>query len=72
MGALPRLKKKTELNYRVGSTNESTNCRYCVHLVDSFLCGNKIESRCKILGLQESVRYRVRKDYRCDDQEYNR
>lgn len=71
MGALPRLKKKTDLNYRVGSTNESMNCRFCMYYIRTLLCRNKIEPRCMIMGLNESVRYRVREDYRCDAQEYN-
>lgn len=30
VGALPKLKKKIELNYRKGSTCESKNCQYCI------------------------------------------
>lgn len=77
MGSV-RLKKKTELNYRKGSTNESVNCKTCENFVPEFdvisctvFNGEKsevlrIESRCKIMGLKSSIKYRVWPDYRCD------
>ena len=58
MGA-PTLKKKKELHYRKGSTNESMNCRYCNHYVKSV-------NRCKIIGLLGGRSFDVRRDYRCD------
>lgn len=70
MGSLPRLKLKNEMNYRKGSTNESVNCRYCVNRVDVKV-GEVFESRCRIMGLKDSIRYRVRPDYRCDAQQWN-
>lgn len=68
---MPRLKKKIELNYRKGSTNESTNCRYCINYRPQELIGNKIEKRCSVMGIRESIRYRVRPDFKCDAQKYN-
>ena len=76
MGAQPKLKMKETLHYRKGSTNEAVNCKYCAHFVPEFPIfgtggdGNlrRIESRCRILGLKEGIRYRVREDYRCDNQ----
>lgn len=68
MGALPRLKIKTELNYRKGSTNESENCRYCIHFIPEFTIPGdppKTESRCWIIGAEPGIRYRVRGDYKC-------
>ena len=74
MGAQPKLKIKEELHYRKGSTCESMNCRYCEHFVKNFPVYGigktgkelRIEGRCKIIGLKEGVRYRVREDCRCD------
>jgi len=77
MGAQPRLKIKTELNYRKGSTNESENCRYCVNFIPEFpICGTdgmilRVESRCRVFGKKEGRSYRVRPDYRCDAQKFN-
>ncbi|MHB8123766.1 MAG: hypothetical protein ACYDG4_16635 [Desulfuromonadaceae bacterium] len=73
MGSPKRLKKKDELHYRKGSTNESSNCRWCVHFVESITLfrdkGNiEIGSRCQIIGLAQSIRYRVREDHTCDVQ----
>lgn len=68
MGALPRLKIKDELHYRKGSTNESENCQHCTHLIKSGIPGAD-GLRCDIIGVRESVRYRVREDHRCDAQE---
>jgi len=73
-----RLKKKDELHYRKGSTCENYNCEYCKSFVGNFevhgLGGNvlAIEGRCRVMGLEHSRRYRVRKDYRCDAQEWDR
>jgi len=73
MGSMPRLKIKTELNYRKGSTNESENCRYCVNFIKDFTIPGKpqAESRCWIIGAEPGIRYRVRDDYRCDAQKFN-
>jgi hypothetical protein len=73
MGALPKLPKKVELRYRKGSTNESNNCRYCVQFVENFEVrdGIGLESRCRIFGLRERSRYKVRQDYTCDAQEFD-
>jgi hypothetical protein len=74
MGSPKRLKKKDELRYRKGSTNETQNCEHCASFVKyNVLCdGEKVLDlgpRCKILGLEQSVRYRVRADYTCDVQQ---
>lgn len=69
MGSLPRLKAKDRLRYRKGSTNESKNCRHCKNFVDFKELNEEVAplyGRCKIMGVKESVRYRVRKDYTCD------
>jgi len=69
-----RLKKKNELRYRKGSTDERNNCRYCTSFVVDFevrgLGGNvlAIEGRCRVMGLEHSRRYRIREDHRCDAQ----
>lgn len=70
MGSLPRLKMKDELRYRKGSTNESFNCVTCQNFVN-FEEFNKevvvsLYGRCKLLGVKESIRYRVRRDYMCN------
>jgi hypothetical protein len=73
MGSLPRLKIKDEIKYRKGSTNESTNCRYCrffTALTDyNPVTYAPIAGVCEIIGKKDSNRYRVREDYRCDRQE---
>lgn len=73
MGAQPRLKIKTELNYRKGSTNESGNCRYCIHFVPYPEKSSPVrrEGRCKIMGVIENIRYRIWSDYRCDAQQFS-
>lgn len=77
MGSLPRLKIKDEIKYRKGSTNELVNCRYCVHFTakpteEDIFTPYKAPGTCKIIGERDSIRYRVRADYRCDRQEYNK
>jgi hypothetical protein len=67
MGSLPRLKQKTEWHYRKGSTNESNNCVACKWFVKSPF-GFSNGDRCILLGIKQSVRYRVRLDYTCDKQ----
>ncbi len=74
MGALPRLKKKVEYRYRKGSTNESCNCKWCASFVkDVTLCGGgkiiDLGPRCKIFGMEQSIRYRIREDHTCDAQQ---
>lgn len=75
MGAMPRLEKKVAFRYRKGHTNESENCKACAYFVPDFQvvgCDGKtllgIEPRCRIFGLENSRRYRVRADYTCDRQ----
>jgi len=76
MGSMPKLKDKEVFRYRKGSTNESVNCGACEQFRPSFpvfgIGGDgtpiQIESRCALLGIRESIRYRVRKDYTCDRQ----
>lgn len=76
MGSMPKLKKKDELRYHKGSTNESVNCRYCknfrAHYPIFGIGGDgtpiRIESRCEMMGIKESIRYRVRADYTCNAQ----
>jgi len=69
MGSMPRLKKKVELNYRKGSTCESYNCCHCLHVVKFEHPRHGPELRCRIMGVEESIRYRIRKDHRCDAHE---
>lgn len=69
MGSMPRLKKKVEMNYRKGSTCESCNCEHCLHKVKYEHPRHGWELRCKIMGVKESIRYRIRDDHRCDAQE---
>ena len=74
MGSLPRLKKKDELRYRRGSTNEASNCKWCASFVaENTLCGGgriaNLGPRCKIIGLEQSIRYRIREDHTCDVQQ---
>ncbi|OPY16257.1 MAG: hypothetical protein A4E69_00277 [Syntrophus sp. PtaB.Bin138] len=79
MGALPKLKIKTELNYRKGSTCTSRNCEFCIHFIERYpiysACNRNIprqfESRCRILGVHPEKRYCIKKDYRCDSQQFN-
>lgn len=75
MGSV-RLKKKTELNYRKGPTHK--NCGDCNHFVKDFEVHGiaafgsdpsavlRVEPRCKIIGLGNSVKYRIREDHICD------
>jgi len=74
MGALPRLKKKVEYQYRKGSTNESCNCKWCASFVKETTVDKgrgrlDVEPRCKIFGLANSIRYRVREDHTCNAQQ---
>lgn len=72
MGALPRLKLKDQLHYRKGSTNESQNCMYCKNITKDFpIRGKENDPRCRVMGLRESIRYRVRIDYTCDVQQFD-
>lgn len=79
MGAPARLKQKDELKYRKGSTNESENCRYCVHFIEQFpvygIGGGdiplRIEGRCRIMGVQAGKRYNIRPDYKCEAQKFD-
>ena len=71
MGSMPRLKIKNEANYRQGSTNDAFNCKTCGNRVHMNIRGTK-ELRCKIFGVRDSIRYRIRADYRCDYQDYTK
>lgn len=82
MGSMPKLKIKKELNYRQGSTNESLNCRYCIHFVPVLQSRQPgkmkhrgylphYEGRCDLMGLDEGIRYRIWSDYRCDAQKFD-
>lgn len=73
MGALPKLKIKTELHYRKGHTNESQNCKACENFTEQYFRRSNHcvrEFRCMIIGGldKESIRYRVRDDFTCDRQ----
>lgn len=71
MGSLPRLKEKDRLRYRKGHTSDGMNCQYCTSYVNFKETREEIASlygRCKLIGVKESARYRVRKDYTCDSQ----
>ncbi len=69
---VPRLKIKVDLKYRKGSTSEHLNCGYCEQFVKEHPVrhlGGEIaghEPRCKVIGLGNSRRYRIRADHRCD------
>lgn len=74
MGSMPRLKIKDEIRYRKGSTCDAANCERCVHFTSlgtSLLVPSQSKGLCKIIGLRDLARYRVRADYRCDFQEYD-
>lgn len=78
MGSAARLKKKDELQYRKGSTNECRNCGFCMHFVDKYEVKGiggavlRVEGRCKIMGVDHgSIRYRIRPDHTCNVQAYN-
>ena len=71
-----RLKKKDELHYAYQRKGAETICCTCNHWVPDFkrmgiavFGGNKllsVEPRCLIMGLGNSIRYRVRYDHGCD------
>jgi hypothetical protein len=77
MGAMPKLKKKIELRYRKGHTNDSENCRYCIWFIPEFNIFDSngkvrcIESRCLLMGANQGISYRVRPDYTCDAQKFD-
>ena len=70
MGSLPRLKIKTDLHYRKGPTWKG--CGQCLNHTRKTINGigeanlNREESRCVLIGLNESRRYRINTDYICD------
>lgn len=81
MGALPRLKRKIEYQYRKGSTNEARNCQFCMHLIRDFQVQGigvgingptVLEPRCKIIGMVMSRRYRIRLDHTCNAHAYKK
>jgi hypothetical protein len=73
---MPRLKMKEDLRYRKGHTNDSQNCKTCENFKAHFpvfgigVDGTpiRIESRCALIGLEQSRHYNVRADYTCDRQ----
>jgi len=73
-----RLKKKDDLHYRKGSTGTHYNCECCKNFIDNFevhSIGGRllaVEGRCRIMGMENSRRYRIRPDHRCDAQELDR
>jgi len=74
MGAQKRLKEKIEYLYRKGSTNESRNCKWCASFVKGMTVNKgwdhlDIEPRCRLFGLAQSSRYRVREDHTCTAQQ---
>ncbi|KFO68023.1 hypothetical protein ER57_06935 [Smithella sp. SCADC] len=76
MGGLPRLKKKDELHYRKGQTNEAHTCQWCRNFCRNIdvkgIGGVDLgkQCRCTVIGLQPSRRYRIYSDHTCDAQEY--
>ena len=64
------LKKKIDLHYRRGTTAHDCNeCNSFVHNFKVHLIGGAtkgIESRCKIMGLENSIRYRINPKNICD------
>jgi hypothetical protein len=78
MGAQPRLEKKDKLRYRKGSTSELRWCRVCTHFVPDYVVKGiplgrlLVEPRCGVMGLHESIRYRVRLDHTCEAYEPSR
>jgi hypothetical protein len=75
MGSPPRLKIKDEMRYRKGHTNESQNCRYCLHFTatpaEKYPYATVVPGACKVIGAHISSRYRVCGDHTCDRQEYD-
>ncbi|MFZ5760971.1 MAG: hypothetical protein ACOY32_15245 [Thermodesulfobacteriota bacterium] len=68
---MPNLRIKTELHYRRGYTH--AHCNDCNHFVADFepkSCnGNPLgrtEPRCRVIGLENSRRYRVHPKNICD------
>jgi hypothetical protein len=70
---MPRLKIKDDMRYRKGSTNETKNCKHCAYYIaDNMLVGAGVKidlgPRCWLIGLGQSIRYRVWEDHTCDRQ----
>lgn len=69
-GGASMLKIKEQLKYKKGGT--SRNCGGCDHFVRNFQVmscdGNPlhIEPRCKVIGLENSIKYRVHEKNVCD------
>jgi hypothetical protein len=67
----PRLRMKTELNYRRGSTaHYCSQCNFYVSKFDvKLLDGTSsgiVQPRCRVIGLRNSRRYRINPDGICD------
>ncbi len=64
-----KLQKKNDLNYRLGSTNETQNCRHCKYFHARWISHqNQPEARCEVMGLESGGEYAVRGYYTCDAQ----
>ncbi len=65
-----RLKKKTELNYRRGSTaHDCSECNDYVREFDVRGIGGehlRFEPRCKVMGLKDGRAYRINPNNICD------
>ncbi len=73
MGAMAKLKAKIDSRYRKGSTNTNQNCESCQDFIPAAVVHGigadlGTEPRCRRIGMNGSIRYRVREDYTCDHQ----
>jgi hypothetical protein len=76
MGSMPRLRIKTDLNYHAARASE-TRCSECKNLCKEEIFGIGHASlgfqyRCKLVGFNSSVRYRINPKYTCDSWEFNK
>ena len=61
---VPRLKKKTELNYRHGYA--ASHCLVCDHLRAKIDPGVTTHFTCEIIGLDPGRAYSINPNYVCD------
>ena len=67
---VPKLKKKIELNYRIG--RKDCWCSDCVNFVEHFAVQGRdgkllrVDARCTVLGLKNSHRYKITEIHTCD------
>lgn len=73
MGAPPRIKKKIYLNYRRAYKNQPC-CQECSQYVPDYQVMGwmnagviKTEPRCRVMGLKNSIKYRVQPDHVCEE-----